>query len=134
LLGHYEPATRTLTYCNAGHNPPLLLNTLDGGETWLNPTGAAIGLLESYNPTAQAVSLRQGDILLFYTDGVTEASNPQGEQFGSERLAQVVRQNGKLPAQELVHVLRQTLNDFSDNKPLEDDATLLVCRLDETAA
>jgi sigma-B regulation protein RsbU (phosphoserine phosphatase) len=134
ILGHYQPATRTLTYCNAGHNPPLLLNARDGLETWLNPTGAAIGLLESYNPTAQAVSLRQGDVLLFYTDGVTEASNPRGEQFGRQQLAQVVRQNAGLPAQELVHVLRQTLNDFSDGKPLEDDATLLVCRLDETAA
>jgi sigma-B regulation protein RsbU (phosphoserine phosphatase) len=133
ILGHYEPASHTLTYCNAGHNPPLLLNTRDGRETWLNPTGAAIGLVESYTPTAQAVSLRQGDILLFYTDGVTEASNAQGEQFGYERLAQVVRQNANLPAQELLRALRQALVDFSDGRPLEDDATLLVCRIDGTA-
>jgi sigma-B regulation protein RsbU (phosphoserine phosphatase) len=134
LLAHYEPATRTLTYCNAGHNPPLLLNTQDGSEAWLAPTGAAIGLMEVYVPTAQAIGLRQGDILLFYTDGVTEASGPRGELFGRERLAQVVRQNAGLPAQELIHRLRQALNDFSSGKPLEDDVTLLVCRLDETAA
>jgi sigma-B regulation protein RsbU (phosphoserine phosphatase) len=133
LLGHYEPATHTFTYCNAGHNPPLLLNARDGRETWLNPTGAAIGLLEAYAPTAQAVSLRQGDILLFYTDGVTEASNAQGEQFGSERLAQVVRQNTSLPAQELLHKLRQSLDDFLEGRPLEDDATLVACRLDGSA-
>jgi phosphoserine phosphatase RsbU/P len=132
LLGRYEPATRTLTYCNAGHNPPLLLNAADGRETWLNPTGAAIGLMESYLPSDQAISLRQGDILLFYTDGVTEATDPGREMFGRERLAQVVRQNTGLPAQELVHALRQALNDFSGGKPLEDDATLLVCRLDAT--
>jgi sigma-B regulation protein RsbU (phosphoserine phosphatase) len=133
LLGRYEPATRTLTYTNAGHNPPLLLNAKDGRETWLNPTGAAIGLMETYLPTAQAISLRQGDILLFYTDGVTEASDPGGELFGRQRLAQVVRQNAGLPAQELVHALRGALNDFSGGRPLEDDVTLLVCRLDETA-
>jgi sigma-B regulation protein RsbU (phosphoserine phosphatase) len=133
LLGHYEPATRSFTYCNAGHNPPLLLNARDGGETWLTPTGAAIGLMESYVPTTQTISMRQGDILVFYTDGVTEASSPRGELFGRERLAQVVRQNAGLPAQELLHSLRQALNDFSDGKQLEDDVTLLVCRLEEAA-
>jgi serine phosphatase RsbU (regulator of sigma subunit) len=134
FLGHYNPATRTLIYCNAGHNQPLLLNTQDGQETWLNPTGAAIGLMETYNPTAQAVCLRPGDILLFYTDGVTEASNAQGEQFGRQRLAQVVRRNAGLPAQELLRTLRQALDEFSGGRPLEDDATLVVCQLDRTAA
>jgi sigma-B regulation protein RsbU (phosphoserine phosphatase) len=134
FLGHYDPATRTLIYCNAGHNQPLLLNTQDGQEAWLNPTGAAIGLLETYTPTAQTVCLRPGDILLFYTDGVTEASNAQGEQFGRERLAQVVRRNAGLPAQELLRTLRRALDEFSGGKPLEDDVTLVVCRLDETAA
>ena len=134
LLGHYVPATRTLTYCNAGHNPPLLLNALDGRETWLNPTGAAVGLVEAYAPEARAVTLRQGDILVFYTDGVTEASNLQGEQFGRERLAQVVRQNTGLPAQDLLRVLRQALDDFSGGRPLEDDATLVVCRMEAEEA
>jgi phosphoserine phosphatase RsbU/P len=130
ILGHYEPATRTLVYCNAGHNPPLLLNAADGREAWLNPTGAAIGLLETYDPQVQAATLRPGDILLFYTDGVTEAANDQGEQFGRERLAQIVRQNANLPAQDLLRAVRQTLDDFSGGRPLEDDATLVACRLD----
>jgi phosphoserine phosphatase RsbU/P len=130
FLGHYDPATRTLIYCNAGHNQPLLLNAQDGRETWLSPTGAAIGLLETYTPTAQAVCLRPGDILLFYTDGVTEASNPQGEQFGRQRLAQIVRRNAGLPAQELLHALRRSLDEFSGGRPLEDDATLVLCRMD----
>lgn len=130
LLGHYEPSKHRLTYCNAGHNPPLLLNAYDGQETWLGPTGAAIGLVEAYAPKARTVTLRRGDILLLYTDGVTEANNLQGDQFGRERLAQVVRQNASLPAQELLHRLRQALNDFSDGRPLEDDATMLVCRMD----
>lgn len=133
LLGHYEPGKHRLTYCNAGHNPPLLLNAYDGQETWLGPTGAAIGLVEAYAPKARTLTLRRGDILLFYTDGVTEANNLQGDQFGRERLAQIVRQNAGLPAQELLHRLRQALNDFSNGKPLEDDATLLVCRMDGAA-
>ena len=131
---YYEPATRTLTYCNAGHTPPVLLNADDGQETWLDPTGAAIGLVEAYAPEARAVTLRQGDILSFYTDGITEASNPQGEQFGRERLAQVVRQNTGLPAQDLLRVLRQALDDFSGGRPLEDDATLVVCRMEAEEA
>jgi sigma-B regulation protein RsbU (phosphoserine phosphatase) len=132
LLGHYEPASHMLSYCNAGHNPPLLLNAYDGQEAWLGPTGAAVGLVEAYAPEARAVMLRDGDILSFYTDGITEASNPQGEQFGRERLAQVVRQNTSLPAQDLLRVLRQALDDFSGGMPLEDDATLVVCRMDST--
>jgi sigma-B regulation protein RsbU (phosphoserine phosphatase) len=68
-----------------------------------------------------------GDIILLYTDGVTEAFNPQrDEQFGPERLAEINRQNENLPAESLAAQIRQTLNEFTQGSLLEDDVTLVV--------
>ena len=98
---------------------------------WLWPTAAAIGLVEEFQVTTAAVSLAPGDILLLYTDGVTEAINPREEEFGRERLANLVRQEMALPAPELVGSLRQALQRFTDNRPLADDTTIVAARLAE---
>jgi sigma-B regulation protein RsbU (phosphoserine phosphatase) len=133
FLGRLDPRTRTLTYCNAGHNPPLLYRAQTNGReplTWLRPTGAAIGLIEEAQFTAETITLLPGDVLLFYTDGVTEAENPQEEQFGSERLAEVVQQEADLSAAELIRELRYRLQEFANGQPLADDTTIVVCKID----
>jgi sigma-B regulation protein RsbU (phosphoserine phosphatase) len=79
---------------------------------------------------AESVSLAPGDILLLYTDGITEARNRQAEQFGSERLAALVRENPGLSARELVQALRQQLHSFADGQPLSDDTTVVACKID----
>jgi phosphoserine phosphatase RsbU/P len=134
FLGRIDPVDRTLTYCNAGHNPPILLHNGHNGRSkpvvdWLNPTGAAIGLVEGSLFNAASVALHSGDLLLLYTDGVTEARNPRGEFFGEQRLVELLAVNHRMPANELVHTLREYLDAFGAGEPLADDTTLLVCKL-----
>ena len=130
FLCRFEPATHVLTFSNAGQNPPLLYRNREKTVRWLGPTGAALGIIESYSLKSESVTLSEGDILLFYTDGITEATNPQKEPFGKERLAALVQQNSSLSAQNLVRVVRQAVEDFSGGHPLEDDITLIAGRLE----
>jgi sigma-B regulation protein RsbU (phosphoserine phosphatase) len=128
-LGRFDPSTRILTYANAGHNPPLVYCNKENKVSWLQPTGAAIGLIEDFTLSEGKITLSDGDILVFYTDGVTEAINPHEEQFDNHRLELLVRQNAGLAAQPLLRVLWQALLDFTDGHPLDDDTTILVCKI-----
>ncbi len=130
FFGRLDPPTRMLSYASAGHNPPLLYRHSTQETAWLKPTGAAIGLMEDYRVQLESVQLQQGDTLLIYTDGIIEALNLQGnEQFGYDRLAEIVKQNEGLPANELTQKLRQALNDFTQGSLLADDITLVVCKV-----
>jgi sigma-B regulation protein RsbU (phosphoserine phosphatase) len=130
FLASFDPISRTLTYCNAGHNPPLVLRSADGdGAFWLNPTGAAIGLVETVAFQAQTVKLQPGDVLLLYTDGVPEAMNAQEEMFGYERLAHALRLWGGAPAMDIIRGIRQELERFTQSASQSDDVTLVVCRI-----
>jgi sigma-B regulation protein RsbU (phosphoserine phosphatase) len=134
FLGSFDQRTLTLTYSNAGHNPPLVFSKQDNGRdpiSWLCPTGAAIGLIEESLFTLGTIILSPGDVLLFYTDGVTEAINSLQEQFGEGRLAALVREKSSLTAKELVRALRQALQHFTDGQPLADDTTIVVCKIVE---
>ncbi len=129
FLGKFDPVARTLTYSNAGQNPPALYRAQQDQVAWLTPTGAAIGFVEDYEISAQSVSLAKGDVLLLYTDGVVEATNDAKEEFERERLEASVRQNAGLPAQEIVHAVRQSLKEFTGSQPLADDLTILACKV-----
>jgi sigma-B regulation protein RsbU (phosphoserine phosphatase) len=122
-----DPVTKILSYANAGHNPPLIYRPSTKKEVWLKPTGAAVGLMEFFSVRPESFQLMSGDTVLLYTDGVTEAFNPQrDEQFGTQRLAEIIRQNENLPAESLAAQIRQTLNEFTQGSLLEDDVTLVV--------
>jgi sigma-B regulation protein RsbU (phosphoserine phosphatase) len=130
FLSRYDPQLHQLTYASAGHNPPLLLHVNGMNElSWLRPTAAAIGLMEEYHVRAETITLSRGDILLLYTDGVTEATNTGNEPFGLNRLVAAVQENAGLAAQELLRAIRQSLQAFCAEKQLEDDITLLVCKV-----
>jgi sigma-B regulation protein RsbU (phosphoserine phosphatase) len=134
FLGAYDPATRLLTYCNAGHNPPLLAHQAGGFEVsfeWLKPTGAAIGLVEDPQFQAQQVQLQPRDTLLLYTDGVTETFNSQDEEFGYERLADFTRRSMDLPVKNLIHALQAELQVFAHDHQHADDLTIIACRIGE---
>jgi sigma-B regulation protein RsbU (phosphoserine phosphatase) len=134
FLGRYDHITRTLHYCNAGHNQPLLYHqaTLGAEPTcWLQPTGPAIGLVEEFVFRDEAVALRAGDTLLLYTDGVTEARNTQGAEFRPQGLIDFIQQHVQLRAPELVRELRRTLQDFTGGRPLADDTTIVVGTLSD---
>ena len=132
FLARYDHETRVLHYCNAGHNPPLLYRQLSEGTSqaqWLEPTGAAIGLVEEFVFGDEAVALLPGDTLLMYTDGVTEARNLRGAEFRPQGLIDFMQEHAQRPAADLVRELRRTLQDFTGGQPLADDTTIVVSKL-----
>lgn len=135
FLGAYDAAGRTLTYCSAGHNPPLLMQSLGPEKEnplWLRPTGPAIGLVEDFEYGEGAIALRPGDVLVLYTDGVTEAANANDEEYGAERLAALVRRARTRAASEIIRAVRGELEEFSGGRQLADDTTIVVCRTLDT--
>jgi len=131
FAGRLEPETHTFSYSNAGHNPPLLHRTQANGKPrtlWLAPTGPAIGLVEQNFHTTRTTEIAPGDLLILYTDGVTETMNGQRELFGDERLAELVHQQANQSVREVVQALRQALTLFSEDQPLVDDTTIVVSR------
>jgi sigma-B regulation protein RsbU (phosphoserine phosphatase) len=126
FLAHYDPNTRILDYSNAGQTPPLVFRKQTQQEFWLKPTSAAIGLIEYFNPKPASIHLSLGDIFLLYTDGMTEAMNSRGEQFGAERLAGLIRKNAEASAQDMVYAIRKAVSDFSGGLALKDDTTIIV--------
>ena len=130
FFARLDPQTRLLNYASAGHNPPLLYRPSTRESAWLKPTGPAIGLVDDFGFLCNEIQLAQGDVLLLYTDGIVEALNPVGtEQFGYERLYEILGQNNSLSANELVQKIRQAVNDFTQGAVLADDITLVVCKV-----
>jgi sigma-B regulation protein RsbU (phosphoserine phosphatase) len=132
FLGAYDPATRTLAYCSAGHNPPLLIRLGEDHSqqlVYLDPTSPAMGLVEDPPFLDEVVSLNPGDALLFYTDGIPEAFNEQGEQFAMDRLEQSVRRNAGSHPKVLIRELQRDLLKFTGSYPLADDITLIAARV-----
>jgi sigma-B regulation protein RsbU (phosphoserine phosphatase) len=129
FLARYDPATLTLTYVNAGHNPPAVRRRAEGAITWLRPTAPAIGLAEDFRARMETVCFSAGDSLLLYTDGVTEVINTSNEEFGQERLAALVQQYADHSAPDLLQAVRQAIGAFGGNKPLVDDVTMVALKI-----
>ena len=129
FLARFDPASLTLTYVNAGHNPPAMYRNGDVDVTWLTRTAPAIGLAEHFQPRTESITFSKGDSLLLYTDGVTEVFNYGMEQFGQDRLAELIKQNANLTAPGFLQSIRQALNNFGDNRPLVDDVTLISLKV-----
>jgi phosphoserine phosphatase RsbU/P len=129
FIARYDANNRTLTYVNSGHNPPAIFRKNTAEMDWLTRTAPAIGLAEEYFPRTETVKLSEGDVLLMYTDGVTEAMNLTMEQFGQERLAEFIQNTAHLTASDMLQVLRQGLSTYSGNMPLADDLTLVALKV-----
>ena len=126
----YSPSTRRLAYVNAGHNAPMLLRA-DGRLERLEAGGPVVGLIELASYAAAEVELRPGDVLLGYTDGLSEAMDPAEQEWGEERLAQALRSAAALPAGQAVERLMAEADAFAAGAPQHDDMTLLVVRAQE---
>jgi sigma-B regulation protein RsbU (phosphoserine phosphatase) len=131
FLGAYNPTTHSLIYCNAGHNPPLVIRSGESQDSlgWLWPTGPAIGLIEEFTFKSATVQLWPGDLLVLYTDGVTEALGSDGQLFGREKLAEVMKRAPGPSTKDLVGFMRQELQAFTNGQPAADDTTFIVCRV-----
>ena len=129
FLGKYDPQTRVMSYANAGHNSAYLYRMTTNEEFWLKPTGPAIGLMEKFNLYKQDIKLESGDILLLYTDGITEATNHQGLLWGEDRLADIIRASVDLTAEQIIQRILKTLGEHTNGQPFVDDVTLVVSRV-----
>jgi phosphoserine phosphatase RsbU/P len=127
-----DPVARTLTYSTAGHNPPRLMR--GGSVIALNADGGLpLGIFPSQAYEQTTVQLEPGDLLLLYTDGITEAMAPldgakSRELFGSDRLDKVLVDCVDRDAQECIDMIRSALAAFTQNVPLGDDQTLIAIR------
>jgi sigma-B regulation protein RsbU (phosphoserine phosphatase) len=126
FAGAYEPETRRLVFCNAGHNPPILVRTSSRGHDLLNPSGPALGLAEESTYAEETITAQPGDLLFMYTDGVTECSSPDGDLFGSGRLVDVLKAQADSPVPDVLQAVRAELEAFSAGAPLEDDVTMVA--------
>jgi sigma-B regulation protein RsbU (phosphoserine phosphatase) len=114
----------TLNYVNAGHNPPLLLKGESSDVTLLKAKGIALGVTDDVELQSVKIDLRPGDVLVLYTDGVTEAINDEEEEFGEERLLRVITENRSLPAQMILENILAAINEFAGSRPQHDDITI----------
>jgi serine phosphatase RsbU (regulator of sigma subunit)/anti-sigma regulatory factor (Ser/Thr protein kinase) len=123
-----DPFLNQLTYVNAGHNPPLLFCASDQTLLDLSRTGIMLGFDEKFEFEQRMVRLHRDDVLVLYTDGVTEAVNAQREQFGEERLRAIVLANNQRPAADILRILRGALTEFMGGEEPYDDITVIVAR------
>ena len=130
VVARVAPEGGGVTYGNAGHHPPLLLRGKGGDSalTQLRPTGAAIGLVEHASFAEAHVVMEPGDLLIFYTDGVVEARDQEGREFGDESLARYAADHRAMPPGGFVRGLRQHLQLFTAGQPLSDDTTIVALR------
>jgi sigma-B regulation protein RsbU (phosphoserine phosphatase) len=130
FYGQYSPGDGRFDYVNAGHNSPLLLrrNRNDHTVVRLEPGGTVVGLLEDAQYLQGSVQMRPGDILVAFTDGISEAMNLDDEEWGEERLVEACQMNGGASAQELLKDLFEAATRFAGAAPQHDDMTLVVLR------
>jgi len=114
-----------LTYCNAGHCPPILLRG-DGRTKYLETGGPLLGAIESAEFDSGKLILESGDTLVTYSDGVLECCNPSGEEFGSERLAGALRRAKQQSAHTTLMMLLAILQDFANGSSVSDDVSVTV--------
>ena len=114
-------------YCNAGHNPPLLLRGQGGtADQKLTRTGVPLGIVTKTEWQQRMIQLSPGDILVLYTDGVTDAQNSQGEFYGEERLLATARSSKAGTAKEIQDAIQKDIQDFVGRAPQFDDITLVI--------
>ena len=132
LYAVYDPETGEFTYASGGHDAPLLVHP-DGSSELLPLTGGiALGIVSDLAYGQNSVVLDHGDTLVLYTDGVTEAMNGEGEQFGIERLRKVFSNRAPKDANEAAHKIFEAVNTFADGAAQSDDITCLTLRRSET--
>ena len=128
MIAEIDTLKRTLRYVNCGHNPALLFRAKTGELTLMNSSCPPIGLSPEEICNLDSMDLGPGDVLVFYTDGVTEAENRLGEEFGLQRLSAVVRDGSSLPAKVLASAIFDKAADFSSEVGFYDDVTILVVK------
>jgi phosphoserine phosphatase RsbU/P len=127
FYGVFDEATRTLRYVNAGHNSPMVIRRVHS-VTQLEPGGPPVGIFPDSTYHESSVDLSPGDLVIAYTDGVVEASSPDGEEWGTKGLLAAVAKCDAEQPDEIVEAIFASLDDFSRGRQT-DDATVAVVRV-----
>jgi sigma-B regulation protein RsbU (phosphoserine phosphatase) len=127
FFGRFDEEGRRLRYVNCGHNPPLVLRR-DGAQERLLPTAMVVGLVEGWDCETAEVSLAKGDVLAIYSDGITEATNRAGEEFGEARLARALRDGHSQDVRALLDTVFDEVRAFSEGEQA-DDQTMVIARV-----
>lgn len=125
-LGLYDEASSTLTYTNAGHLPPILVR--NGDATRLEVDGMVVGAFPFARYGESQLRLEPGDLIVFFTDGISEPEDAYGEMFGEERLTEIVLRNAHRPDREIIDCVMEAVLQWTGAGELQDDMTLLVMR------
>ena len=125
----FLPQTRTLQYANAGQNPPLLLRADGAVCVQLDADGLVLGVMRAVDFKEGSLELAAGDKLLFYTDGITEAQNRQGDFFGLERLSAAFMQHRRLSPRDLIKAVLADVRAFRGEAPASDDVAMVVAQV-----
>ena len=128
VLADIDALSRSFRYVNCGHNPALLFQAKTGDVIPMNSSCFPVGMFDSEACEVNRADLAAGDILVLYTDGITEAENSQGEEFGMERLSAVIRRDSSMSAEELMNRIFQSAEAFCQGVGFNDDATALVVK------
>ena len=127
FVGRLDPRSGQVCYVNAGHLPPLLIRAGGGVET-LTEGGMVLGMFDSVPYAEASAELRSGDILLVFSDGVTETCDPEGEEFGESRLVALAVEKRELGAEDLQAAIVKELDRYSEDTRATDDRTLIVLK------
>ena len=132
LYAVYNPESGVITYANGGHNPPVIIHT-DGSSTMLPMTGGiALGVAPGFRYEQSTFTLGPGETIVLYTDGVTEAMNGDGEEFGVDRLRELFEGASPRHPREAVDAILEAVHAFAGDTPQSDDITCLTLRRSET--
>jgi sigma-B regulation protein RsbU (phosphoserine phosphatase) len=122
----FDPETSLLTYTNAGHLQPVLIR--DRAPTLLDVNGTIVGAFPFSKYQESKLALRSGDLLVCYTDGITEPENEYGEMFGEERLIELVAKNADRDDAAIIGSVMEAVRQWTGAPELSDDMTLLLAR------
>jgi sigma-B regulation protein RsbU (phosphoserine phosphatase) len=127
FYGVFDQCTGILEFANAGHNYPILVRQ-NGAVELLKTTGPALGLHPDWNYATATIKIGAGDALLLYTDGVNETMNRAEEQYGEERLQDLLVRHRECSAKDLIRMIIEDLNAFHGSMLLQDDRTMMVLK------
>ncbi len=125
FYGIFDSESSTLAFANAGHNFPIVVRE-NGSFELLKTTGPALGLMKDFSSKTNCLSLNPNDLILFYTDGITETMNETGEQFGEGRLIEITVNNRADDISNLVNTIVASVKSFGSLKFVKDDMTLMI--------
>ncbi|MCX7909654.1 MAG: serine/threonine-protein phosphatase [Ignavibacteria bacterium] len=125
-------SNRLVLYVNAGHCAPIHYRVDSERIVKLNPTGGLLGILENQKFKVENIRMHVGDILVLYTDGITEAMNQEHKLFGEERLIELIKKSKELPSKDIALNILEEVNKFSSKSEINDDKTIIVVKRRET--